>query len=54
VGRVAETAHSLIPSPLLRLRVGELEGGVLWEAGDPYYFLGYTLSPLSLTEVLEI
>jgi len=54
VGRVAETACSLILSPLLRLRVGELEGMVLWEVGDLYYFLGCTLLPLLPIEVLEI
>ena len=57
MGHVVETAYSLIPLLLLRLRVGEPEGVVLREVGNLYYFLGYTLSPLlplSLTEVLEI
>ena len=54
MGRVVETACSLIPLPLLRLRVGELEGRVLREADNFCCFLGYTLLPLSLTEVLEI
>jgi len=54
VGRAAETARSLIPSPLLRLRVEEPEGVVLQEVGNLHYFLGRILSPLLLTEVLEI
>jgi hypothetical protein len=54
VGRVVETARSLILLLLLRLRVGELEGVVLREVGDLYYFLGYTPLPLLLIEVLEI
>jgi len=54
VGRAAETTHSLILLLLLRLRVEELEGVVLWEAGNLYYFLSRILSPLLLIEVLEI
>jgi hypothetical protein len=54
VGCVVETARSLIPSPLLRPRVGELEGVVLQEAGDLRYFLGRTLSPLSLLSLTEV
>ena len=54
MGRVVETAYSLITLPSLRLRVGELEGVVLQEVGNLRYFLGYTLSLLLLTEVLEI
>ena len=54
MGRIAETAYFLILSLLLRPKVGEPEGVVLWEVGNLYYFLGYTLSPLSLIEVLEI
>jgi hypothetical protein len=54
VGRAAETARSLIPLLLLRPRVGEPEGVVLREVGDLHYFLGYTLSPLLVIEVLEI
>ena len=57
MGRAVETACSLILSLLLRPRVEEPEGVVLWEVGDLRYFLGRTLSLLSLlllTEVLEI
>ena len=54
MGRAAETARSLVLLLLLRPKVGELEGVVLREAGDLYYFLGYTLLPLLVTEVLEI
>jgi len=54
VGRVADTTRSLMPSPLLRLRVGELEGGVFQEASDFHYFLCCMLSLLLLMEVLEI
>ena len=54
MGRVVETARSLIPLLLLRLRVGELEGVVLREVGDLYYLLGYILLLFLLIEVLEI
>ena len=54
MGRAVDTARSLMPSLLLRLRVGELEGGVFREASDFYYFLYCILLLLLLTEVLEI
>jgi len=54
VGRAVETAYFLVLLLLLRLRVGELEGVVLWEVSNLYYFLGRILSPLLVIEVLEI
>ena len=54
MGRAVETAYFLVLLLLLRLRVGELEGVVLWEVSNLYYFLGRILSPLLVIEVLEI